>query len=116
MDALAVLPALLALMVATLAALGYALHRLAEANSSGDAPLSPAWPCSYCGQRLNASWSHCPMCGAALWPATSASMSEDTAAVESGHPGSSVERNAGTAALPIAGGSAHAITDLERVE
>lgn len=97
MDALTIFPALLALMVATLAALGYALHRLAEANNNGDAPVSPTWPCPHCGQRLDVAWSHCPMCGAELRPAAPASMSHDTAAVESSHPGSSpIERDAGT--------------------
>ena len=114
MEALAVLPALLALMVATLAALGYALHRLAEANNS--AIHLRHRPCPYCGQRLDASWSHCPMCGAMLRPAAPASMRHGTAAVASGHPSSSVERDAGVTALPIAGDAAHAIADLERVE
>ena len=66
MDALAILPALLVLMLMTLAALGYALHRLAAATNSGDAPLSLDQPCPHCGQRLDAGWRHCPMCGAAL--------------------------------------------------
>ena len=66
MDSLAILPALLVLMLVALAVLGYALHRLAAANTHGDPPLPLDGPCPRCGQRLDAGWMHCPMCGAAL--------------------------------------------------
>lgn len=63
MDALQIFPALLALMIATLAALGYALHRLDEAPNRFAVPLAPAGQCPQCGQSLVVGWRHCPACG-----------------------------------------------------
>jgi hypothetical protein len=63
MDALQIFPALLALMIATLAALGYALHRLDEVPNRFAVPLTSAGQCPHCGQNLAVGWRHCPACG-----------------------------------------------------
>ena len=63
MDATAIFPVLLAFMIATLSALGYALHRLAETPHRLSPPPAPAAHCTQCGRSLDRSWSHCPGCG-----------------------------------------------------
>ena len=63
MDALQIFPVLLALMSATLAALGYALHRLEQLPNQPNASSLPTLQCSQCGHRLAIGWRHCPGCG-----------------------------------------------------
>ena len=68
MDTLQIFPALLALMIATLAALGYALHRLEQLPNQPNASSPPTLQCSQCGHRLAIGWRHCPGCGMPLQP------------------------------------------------
>jgi hypothetical protein len=73
MDAMTLFPALLALVVAALTGLGYALYRLA--NTSGQFTLPPTHMqrCDSCGGGLVGGLSHCPLCGAAHESLTEAS-------------------------------------------
>ncbi|MEO7910440.1 MAG: hypothetical protein ABIV47_12400 [Roseiflexaceae bacterium] len=73
MDAMTLFPALLALMVAALTGLGYALYQLA--NTSGQFTLPPTHmePCTRCGGSMVGGQSHCLLCGAAHEPLTEAS-------------------------------------------
>ena len=68
MDTLHLFPALLALMIATLAALGYALHRLEQSPNQRNSSSLLTHQCSQCGQRLAVDWRHCPECGLLLQP------------------------------------------------
>ena len=65
MDAMTLFSALLALMVAALTGLGFALYRLA--NTAGQFTLPPTHmqSCARCGGSLIGGLSHCPLCGAA---------------------------------------------------
>ena len=65
MDAMTLFPALLALMVAALTGLGFALYRLA--NTVGQFTLPPQYmqSCAGCGGSLVSGLSDCPLCGAA---------------------------------------------------
>ena len=65
MDAMTLFPALLALMVAALTGLGYALYRLANTSSQFTLPPTHMQPCARCGGSLGSGLSHCPLCGAA---------------------------------------------------
>lgn len=68
MDALDIFPALLALMITTLTALGYALHRIEQSpNQSNDLPIRQ---CSRCELPLAVDWRHCPECGLPLQSTT----------------------------------------------
>ena len=64
MDAMTLFPALLALMVAALTGLGYALHRLANTASQFTLPPTHMQSCARCGGSLIGGLSHCPLCGA----------------------------------------------------
>ena len=66
MDALQIFPALLALMIATLAALGYALHRIEQPLNQPTASSLQIRQCSQCGRPLAVDWRHCPACGLSL--------------------------------------------------
>ena len=73
MNATNLFPALLALMIAVLTALGYALHRLANTSSQFTLPQTRVWPCAHCGGNLAGGLSHCPLCGAPQAATTEAS-------------------------------------------
>ena len=60
MDAMTLFPALLALMVAALSGLGYALHRLANTASQFTLPPQYMQSCARCGGSLIGGLSHCP--------------------------------------------------------
>ena len=63
MDALQIFPVLLALMIATLAALGYVLHRFDEVPNRFALPPTSVGQWPQCGQNLAVGWRHCPACG-----------------------------------------------------
>ena len=66
MDAMYIFPALLALMLAALTALGYALQRIDTTSSLSDSLSIPYRVCPQCGQRVNAGAKRCPACGTSL--------------------------------------------------
>ena len=68
MDTLQIFPALLALMIATLAALGYALQRLEQSPKQRSTLSLLTRRCSQCGQHLAVDWRHCPECGLLMQP------------------------------------------------
>ena len=73
MDAMTLFPALLALMVAALTGLGYALSRLANTSSQFTLPSTHMQSCTHCGERLVRGLSHCPLCGVSYESSTEAS-------------------------------------------
>ena len=66
MDAIYIFSALLALMIAALTALGYALQRIGDTSYRLSGPPTSGRPCPQCGQRVNAGAKRCPACGTSL--------------------------------------------------
>jgi len=73
MDAMALFPALLALMVVTLTGLGYALDRLASTSGQFMLPPTHMQSCTRCGGNVVVGIRHCPLCGVAHESLTEAS-------------------------------------------
>ena len=66
MDAIYIFPALLALMIAALTALGYALQRIGDASFRLSGSPTSGRLCPQCGLRFNAGAKRCPACGTSL--------------------------------------------------
>ena len=68
MDALYLFPALLALMIAALTALGYALQRISDTSQQFRSSSIPHQACLECGQLLDAGAKRCSACGTLSQP------------------------------------------------
>ena len=66
MDAMYIFPALLALMIAALTALGYALQRIGTTTLQAGSSSIPQRACLECGQWVGADAKRCPVCGRSL--------------------------------------------------
>lgn len=113
MDAVTISPALLALMLAMLTALGYALQRISAARNDADAPLPPAHPCPTCGQALAVGLDRCPLCTTAQLLTTHARTAYGAAMVEPRQPEPSSRLGANRTEPLVAEGIARAGAELE---
>ena len=66
MDAIFIFSALLALMIAALTALGYALQRIGDTSYKLSGSPTSGRLCPQCGQRVNAGAKLCPACETSL--------------------------------------------------